>query len=118
MICLEKRSIWFLFNFLLIFLLSQIRLRLLLFLEALLFLQNSFLSLVQEPSELFYLYCLLNNVIFSPHRAGALESAFKEMGDLVINDLKLINKGLPPRLCKKAIKETVGHLKSKPVLIN
>ena len=60
----------------------------------------------------------LNNVIFSPHRAGALDSAFKEMGDLVINDLKLINKGLPPRLCKKAIKETVGHLKSKPVLIN
>ena len=60
----------------------------------------------------------LNNVIFSPHRAGALDSAFKEMGDLVINDLKLINKGLPPRLCKKAIKETVGNLKSKPVLIN
>ena len=60
----------------------------------------------------------LNNVIFSPHRAGALDSVFKEMGDLVINDLKLINKGLPPRLCKKAIKETVGHLKSKPVLIN
>ena len=60
----------------------------------------------------------LTNVIFSPHRAGALESAFKEMGDIVLADLKLINKGLPPRLCKKAIKETVRHLRSKPVDIN
>jgi len=60
----------------------------------------------------------LTNVIFSPHRAGALDSAFKEMGDIVLADLKLINKGLPPRLCKKAIKETVRHLRSKPVDIN
>ena len=60
----------------------------------------------------------LTNVIFSPHRAGALDSAFKEMGDIVLGDLKLINKGLPPRLCKKAIKETVRHLRSKPVDIN
>ena len=60
----------------------------------------------------------LTNVIFSPHRAGALDSAFKEMGDIVLADLKLINSGLPPRLCKKAIKETVRHLRSKPVDIN
>ena len=60
----------------------------------------------------------LTNVIFSPHRAGALDSAFKEMGDIVLEDLKLINSGLPPRLCKKAIKETVRHLRSKPVDIN
>ena len=60
----------------------------------------------------------LTNVIFSPHRAGALDSAFKEMGDIVLADLKLINKGLPPRVCKKAIKETVRHLRSKPVDIN
>ena len=60
----------------------------------------------------------LTNVIFSPHRAGALDSAFKEMGDIVLEDLKLINKGLPPRLCKKAIKETVRYLRSKPVDIN
>ncbi len=60
----------------------------------------------------------LKNVIFSPHRAGALDSAFKEMGDIVLEDLKLINKGLFPRLCKKAIKETVCYLRSKPVDIN
>ena len=28
---------------------------------------------------------LLQNVIFSPHRAGALDVVFKEMGDIVIH---------------------------------
>ena len=71
-----------------------------------------------EPFPKNHNFRKLTNVIFSPHRAGALDSAFKEMGDLVIGDLQLINKGLPPRLCKKAIKETVSHLRSKPVLLN
>ena len=35
-----------------------------------------------------------------------------------MKDLKLIKKGLSPRMCKKAIKETVSHLRSKPVDIN
>ena len=30
-------------------------------------------------------------------------------------DLKLISKGLPPKLCKKAERETVKYLRSKPV---
>ena len=60
----------------------------------------------------------LNNVLFSPHRAGALQSAFKEMGEIVIADIKLINKNLPPRLCKRAERETVNQLRSKPVDIN
>ena len=34
----------------------------------------------------------LKNVIFSPHRAGALETAFKEMGSIVLSDLKLIDR--------------------------
>ena len=60
----------------------------------------------------------LKNVIFSPLRAGALDTAFKEMGNIVLSDLKLIDKGLPPRLCKKALKETVSNIRSKPVNIN
>jgi len=83
--------------------------------------RNVFAAIDVFPSEPFpknHKFRKLNNVIFSPHRAGALNSAFSEMGDLVIGDLKLINKGLPPRLCKKAIKETVHYLQSKQVLIN
>ena len=72
----------------------------------------------QEPFPKDHKLRKLKNVIFSPHRAGALDSAFKEMGELVIQDLKLISKGLPPRLCKKAERETVKFLRSKPVDIN
>ena len=43
---------------------------------------------------------------------------FYEMGEIVFEDLKLINKGLPPKLCRKAELETVGKLRSKPVKIN
>ena len=72
----------------------------------------------QEPFPKNHKIRKLKNVIFSPHRAGALDSAFKEMGELVIQDLKLISKGLPPKLCKKAERETVKYLRSKPVDIN
>jgi len=57
----------------------------------------------------------LSNVIFSAHRAGALNVVFKEMGNIVYEDILLIQKNLPPRLCKRAEKETVGYLRSKPV---
>ena len=57
----------------------------------------------------------LDNVIFSAHRAGALDAVFKEMGNIVYEDMLLIQKNLPPRLCKRAERETVGLLRSKPV---
>ena len=55
------------------------------------------------------------NILFSAHRAGALESVFFEMGDIVYEDLLLMTKGLPPRLCRRAELETVKNLRSKPV---
>ena len=60
----------------------------------------------------------LKNVIFSPHRAGALNQVFEEMGNIVYEDILSICNNLPPQLCKKAFKETVGLLRSKPVDIN
>ncbi len=60
----------------------------------------------------------LKNVIFSPHRAGALDVVFKNMGDIVIKDLKLILAGKIPEYCKKAELKTVTKLISKPVDIN
>ncbi len=58
------------------------------------------------------------NILFSAHRAGALDSVFFEMGEIVYEDLLLITKGLPPRLCRRAELETVKNLRSKPVDIN
>ena len=60
----------------------------------------------------------VKNILFSAHRAGALESVFYEMGEIVFADLNLINKGLPPKLCRKAEHETVRMLRSRPVEIN
>ena len=71
-----------------------------------------------EPVSLTDPFRKLKNVIFSPHRAGALNSAFKEMGEIVLADMDLIMKNLPPRLCKRAERETVKYLRSKPVDIN
>jgi phosphoglycerate dehydrogenase-like enzyme len=51
----------------------------------------------------------------SAHRAGALTSAFKMMGDMVLEDMDLIDRGLPPMRCKRAERETVARMRSKPV---
>tara|TARA_B110000438_G_C15741604_1_gene618716 strand:- start:81 stop:1109 length:1029 start_codon:yes stop_codon:yes gene_type:complete len=60
----------------------------------------------------------LKNVIFSPHRAGALDVAFKNMGEIVMKDIKLISRNLKPKNCKKAELKTVKKIISAPVKIN
>lgn len=54
----------------------------------------------------------------SAHRAGALDSAFKQMGDMVLEDMDLMDQGLPPVRCKRAERETVARMRSKPVTVN
>ena len=51
----------------------------------------------------------------SAHRAGALDSAFKKMGDMVLEDMDLMDRNLPPMRCKRAERETVSRMRSKPV---
>ncbi|AZO29147.1 hydroxyacid dehydrogenase [Mesorhizobium sp. M1B.F.Ca.ET.045.04.1.1] len=51
----------------------------------------------------------------SAHRAGALDVAFKRMGDMVLEDMDLIDRGLPPMRSKRAERETVSRMRSKPV---
>ena len=60
----------------------------------------------------------LKNVLFSAHRAGALEQAFFDMGEIVLKDMSLILKKKPPKFCKRAERKTVKLLASKPVAIN
>ena len=60
----------------------------------------------------------VKNILFSAHRAGALEKAFFDMGNIVLKDMALISKNLQPKFCKKAQSKTVGLLASKPVAIN
>jgi phosphoglycerate dehydrogenase-like enzyme len=55
------------------------------------------------------------NMLFSPHRAGALTFALREIGTRVLEDLELISHGLPPVACRRAERETVARMRSMPV---
>lgn len=57
----------------------------------------------------------LPNVLLSAHRAGGLPDTYALMGEIVLDDLALILKGLPPLRLQRADRETVGLLQSKPV---
>jgi phosphoglycerate dehydrogenase-like enzyme len=60
----------------------------------------------------------LSGFIRSAHRAGALDLAFFRMGDMVLEDMALLDRGLPPVRCKRAERETVARLRSRPVAVN
>ena len=55
------------------------------------------------------------NMLFSPHRAGALTFALREIGTRVLEDMDLVARGLPPVACRRAERETVAMMRSKPV---
>ena len=57
----------------------------------------------------------LDNVLLSAHRAGALEETFKLMGEMIVDDLDLIFKGLAPVRLQRALRETVMRMRSKLV---
>ncbi len=60
----------------------------------------------------------IDGFLLSAHRAGALDIAFKRMGEMVLADMDLLDRGLPPNLCKRAERETVARMRSKPVAVN
>lgn len=60
----------------------------------------------------------LEGFVLSAHRAGALDAAFKQMGRMVLDDMALMTRGLPPVSCRRAERETVRRMRSKPVSRN
>ena len=60
----------------------------------------------------------LPNVVLSAHRSGGIQEAFTEIGNLVVSDVELLLRGLPPISCRVAQPETVKRLRSKPVAIS
>ncbi len=69
----------------------------------------------QEPLALNHPVRKLGNFILSAHRAGAVDVAFKDMGRMVLEDLQLMSRGLPPSAMRRAERETVQRFRSKPV---
>jgi phosphoglycerate dehydrogenase-like enzyme len=56
-----------------------------------------------------------DNLLLSPHQAGALHDVLNKIGVMVTADAELIANGLPPCLCKLAQPETVALFRSKPI---
>lgn len=69
----------------------------------------------EEPMPLTHSIRHARNLLLSAHRAGALTSALREIGDRTLADLQLMSRGLPPQNCKRAEPELVGKMQSKPV---
>jgi phosphoglycerate dehydrogenase-like enzyme len=69
----------------------------------------------EEPLDAGHRVRTLDNFILSAHRAGALDAAFKDMGRMVLEDLSLMSRGLPPQAMRRAERETVQRFRSKPV---
>ena len=55
------------------------------------------------------------NTVLSAHRAGNIPEIWTGMGQMVVDDLELILRGLPPQRCQRAQLETVARFRSKPV---
>ena len=68
----------------------------------------------EEPMPLDHRVRKVENMILSPHRAGGIPQAFDLIGEMVLDDLSLLLKGLAPVRMQKALFETVKSMISKP----
>jgi phosphoglycerate dehydrogenase-like enzyme len=53
-------------------------------------------------------------LLLSPHRAGGIAEAMRLIGEMVVDDLELVLRGLPPVRLQEARAETVGRFRSMP----
>jgi len=56
----------------------------------------------------------LEGLVLSPHRAGGIPAAFQQIGDMALDDLTSISRGLPPTRMQAAARELVGRYRNRP----
>lgn len=56
----------------------------------------------------------MEGLVLSAHRAGGTRTTFHRIGDMVLDDLTLISRGLPPARMQIAARELVGRYRSRP----
>ena len=59
----------------------------------------------------------LPGLLLSAHRTGGTIDALFEIGRMTVADAKLILRGLPPQMCRRADPSVAARLRSKPVTI-
>jgi phosphoglycerate dehydrogenase-like enzyme len=69
----------------------------------------------EEPAPLDHPARSVEGMVLSAHRAGGIPSAFHEIGEMVLDDLDLLTRGLPPVRNQAAARELVTRYRSKPV---
>ena len=57
----------------------------------------------------------VTGTVLSAHRAGNVPEIWPSVGEMVVDDLEWIVRGLPPQRLQRAQPGTVGRLRSKPV---
>jgi len=68
----------------------------------------------EEPIPANHLARRTPNTLLQAHRAGNIPEIWPWMGQLVVDDLEQVLKGLPPQRCQRALWETVSRIRSKP----
>jgi phosphoglycerate dehydrogenase-like enzyme len=69
----------------------------------------------REPLDLNHPLRQAENVLLSSHRAGSVEEGLWEIGEMVLEDLALLARGLPPQRCARAEPEMIRRYASNNV---
>ena len=69
----------------------------------------------EEPMPADSAFRSLEGLVFSGHRAGGIPQAFTAIGDMVLDDLYQIQRGLPPVRMQVAARELVSRYRNRPV---
>lgn len=64
----------------------------------------------EEPLAADHRARTMDGLVLSAHRAGGVPSAFLDIGERVLDDLRLVNRGLPPVRMQVAARELVGAI--------
>ena len=67
-----------------------------------------------EPMPVDSPFRSMEGVVLSAHRAGGIPAAFSEIGDMVVDDLELLARGLAPVRMQQAAPELVGRYRNRP----
>jgi phosphoglycerate dehydrogenase-like enzyme len=69
----------------------------------------------EEPMPADHEVRRLEGLVLSAHRAGGIPQAFLEIGEMVLDDLGQVARGLPPARMQPAARELVGRYRNRPV---
>jgi phosphoglycerate dehydrogenase-like enzyme len=69
----------------------------------------------EEPAPADHPARRVEGMVLQAHRAGGIDQAFHQIGEMVLDDLALMARGLPPVRNQLAMRELVGRYRSRPV---